>query len=320
MKSLFRLLALLTVCLVLVLLVNKKIFISSDNGLKNDRIDINKKESLSVNSKSKSVDYNLIFSDIFNVSEQQKLVNKEILLKTIQFMIQEVDEFDPKLVEFVRDLIEKPNKKPRNLKNTNKKDFSQIGQSKYIDFILNEIRDGFFVEAGGYEGEFLSNSLFFELERNWTGLLIEPIPSLYKRILAKNRKIFAINACIAKKRPFVAKFKASDALSGRDSEMSQGHSNRIGQQFEIVYVPCFSLNTILKALNVKRVDYFSLDVEGGEWDVLTSLDLTNIDIVSFTIEHNGETERRDKMKDYLLKKNYNLTKMDFQDLYFLKNK
>ena len=51
----------------------------------------------------------------------------------------------------------------RNLTDKNKKDFSQVGQSKYIDSVLNSKRNGFFVEAGGYDGEDMSNSLFFEL-------------------------------------------------------------------------------------------------------------------------------------------------------------
>ena len=38
---------------------------------------------------------------------------------------------------------------------------------------------------------------------------------------------------------------------------SEGHGT-----VEYFHVPCFSLVTILKALGVKRVDYFSLDIEG----------------------------------------------------------
>ena len=41
---------------------------------------------------------------------------------------------------------------------------------------------GFFVECGGFDGETSSNSLFFEKDRNWTGLLIEADPGLYKKL------------------------------------------------------------------------------------------------------------------------------------------
>ncbi|CAF0756453.1 unnamed protein product [Brachionus calyciflorus] len=262
-----------------------------------------------------------LFSEIFNSSSEQNLIDPQTILQTASFMIQETDEFDPKLINFVRSLIHKPSGKQLNLDNKNKKDFSQIGQSHYMDSLLGKITNGFFVEAGGYTGEGFSNTLFFELERQWTGILIEPVPSLHSIIVSKNRNIYSINACIAKKHPIVSKFiRASDsALSGRLSEMSQGHSNRVGRQFDIIYVPCFSLNTILKAIDVNKVDYFSLDVEGGEWDVLSSLDLKNIDFRSFSIEHNGETQRRDQMRDYLINNNYKVPKMDGQDLYSIKN-
>jgi FkbM family methyltransferase len=165
------------------------------------------------------------------------------------------------------------------------------------------------------------------LNRNWTGILIEPVPSLYQTLLSKNRNVFSINCCIAKNRPQVAKFRVYNALSGREESMSDRHKKRIDKSslktknaFKTVYVPCFSLNTILKALNVQKVDYFSLDVEGGEYDVLSSISFDSIDITTFTIEHNGETDRKNMMIDYLMRKNYELTKQDGQDIYFMKKK
>lgn len=254
----------------------------------------------------------------FDLNDSGQL-EKNVLFRTHQFMIEGVDQYNPKLVEFVYGLIHKPSKKLINLKNKNQKDFSEIGQSRYIDFFLKKQNNGFFIEAGAYDGEYLSNTLFFELERNWTGLIIEPIPSQYLNILSKNRNIYSINACIAKNRPFVAKFKSSNLLSGRENTMSNEHLKRVGEKSKTLFVPCFSLNTILKALNVSSVDYFSLDIEGGEWDVLTSLDLKNVSFKSFTIDHKDESKRRRQIINLMIQNNYTLTKMDSQDLYFTKN-
>ena len=84
---------------------------------------------------------------------------------------------------------------------------------------------------------------------------------------AKNRKVYSINACIGNGKPSIAKFIESHVLSGRVKSMSNQHINRIDRESnfkkrEYLYIPCFSLVTILKALDVKKVDYFSLDVEG----------------------------------------------------------
>ena len=43
-------------------------------------------------------------------------------------------------------------------------------------------------------------------------------------------------------------------------------------------VQCFPLVAILKALRVHKVDYFSLDVEGNEMDVLRAIDFDSVDI------------------------------------------
>ena len=102
-----------------------------------------------------------IFDEIFNCSKEQNLIDKSIMLKAISFMIQETDEFDPKLIEFVRSLIWKPSKERKlNLTQPKRKDFSQIGQSKWVDKVLGERRNGFFIEAGGYDGETFSVKLF----------------------------------------------------------------------------------------------------------------------------------------------------------------
>ena len=49
----------------------------------------------------------------------------------------------------------------------------------------NKINNGFFVEAGAYDGEMFSNTLFFELKKNWTGLLVEPNPDAFEMLTKK---------------------------------------------------------------------------------------------------------------------------------------
>ncbi|CAF0903979.1 unnamed protein product [Brachionus calyciflorus] len=256
------------------------------------------------------------WSEIFNASEPQQKIKPDVLLQTLKFMIQEVDEHDPKLIEFVKSLIDQPSNKPFNLHEPNRKDFSQFGEAIYVDQMLNGQRNGFVVEAGALDGERFSNSLFFERERGWSGILIEPLPYSYESILNKNRKMHSINACIAKKTPIVAKFRAykEGAYSGRNSAI--GNSG-VGK-YDYIYVPCFSLSTILKAINIDKVDFFSLDLEGGEWDVLNSLDLKKINFKLFLIEHGGDMERKEKMTNYMIQHNYALNKTDKVNIYLIK--
>jgi FkbM family methyltransferase len=49
-------------------------------------------------------------------------------------------------------------------------------------------------------------------------------------------------------------------------------------------VPCFSLETMLLALNQTHVDYFSLDVEGFELDVLKTIPFYKVGVEHYDVD------------------------------------
>ena len=52
----------------------------------------------------------------------------------------------------------------------------EVGQPLEVDQIVygGELKDGFFIEAGAHDFETNSDSLYFEMKHNWSGLLVEP--------------------------------------------------------------------------------------------------------------------------------------------------
>lgn len=60
-------------------------------------------------------------------------------------------------------------------------------------------KGGFFVECGAFDGLFFSNSLQFEMNHNWTGLLIEANPTNYQALMKRNRKAWTANVCLSLK-------------------------------------------------------------------------------------------------------------------------
>ena len=118
----------------------------------------------------------------------------------------------------------------------------------------------------------------------------------------------------------VSKFRLYHVFSGRDSSFNDVDRERIDKNSQkVAYVPCFSLTTIMRAIGVSRVDYFSLDVEGGEIDVLKGINFGKIEIKSFTIEHNNDKKNREAINSLMLEKGYKILKEDNQDNYFIKN-
>ena len=59
----------------------------------------------------------------------------------------------------------------------------QYGQAAYLDTVIfkEKLEAGFFIEAGAGDFQLDSNSLHFELEHGWTGLLVEPNPDVFPK-------------------------------------------------------------------------------------------------------------------------------------------
>ena len=57
--------------------------------------------------------------------------------------------------------------------------------------------NGTFFEAGTADGVTFSNSMFFERERHWTGVLIEAKTELYTSLVEVHRKSCTINSCLS---------------------------------------------------------------------------------------------------------------------------
>ena len=113
-----------------------------------------------------------------------------------------------------------------------------------------------------------SNSLFFELKRNWTGLLIEMDPARYQNIVSRKRNAYSINCCLSLQ-------KGSQMLMIRRPRN---------------VVQCFSLYSLLVALGQKDINYFSLDVDGPELDILQTIPFDKVKIDIITVEYHASPE------------------------------
>lgn len=197
---------------------------------------------------------------------------------------------DPALLTYIRYKLLGPPSKAKTLGEYGKH-YSQANQSQVVDRILRAREHGFFIECGAAEGFKLSNSLFFETTRNWTGLLIEADHTQFKQLLKNGRNAYLLNACLSPyKYAAELSFKGVGMLGGIAGLMDESHLHAIRKypQREST-VQCFPLYSVLKALGRLHVDYFSLDVEGAELYILRTIpwDLVKIDVL--TVEYKQYT-------------------------------
>jgi len=201
------------------------------------------------------------------------------------------DQFSPddrQVLEYIRSHISQPSlTRPRRLARPRITDASQDGQSVFVDKLLSGRRNGFFIECGAADGEIFSNSLFFELHRNWTGLLIEANPDYHRALLEINRRSYVLRACLSmERRPAVVRLRRDGVLSGIVDTAHQSRLSFVNNtKNRDVDVNCFPLNAITSALGVSHVDYLSLDVEGPEVEILRTVNFTSLYIDVITVEY-----------------------------------
>ena len=173
--------------------------------------------------------------------------------------------------------------------------FSQAGQDRTIDRLLNGKQGGIFVDIGGYDGVTGSNTLFFEVFRNWTGILVEPSPTQLKLAKAA-RKCSCFGSAIAGQTGEAAFMEViagytqmSGFLDSYDADLlSKVRANP--KHNEVIHnLPKKTLQSILDENHLNDIDYLSLDVEGGEMDILTHFPFEEYDIDMFSVENNAQS-------------------------------
>ncbi|CAG0922265.1 unnamed protein product [Notodromas monacha] len=202
-------------------------------------------------------------------------------------------------------------------------DRSQVGQPKILQQYFKNKTGGTFVEAGAFDGEEMSNTLYLETMFNWTGLLVEANPSQHSRLVAKNRRVAALQGCISP--------------SGQPSELQDAKKlMRPGQSLNFMPLPssndpsvifCYPLLNILASADLLEVDVLFLDVDGAEPEILETLPFEDTNIKALVVEcwHNGSlvptncTATTERIKATLKPWGYELREIiNNQDLLFMK--
>ena len=183
-------------------------------------------------------------------------------------------------------------------------DRSRMAEDKFIyeTFFKNQTSDNFtgtYVELGAYNGRQESNTRFFDLCLGWKGLLIEGNPENYEKTISN--------------RPYAHKMSLAPSCSAEYEAVNKtiqfyrypmtnvgliGHAKSYGNK-PTVDVPCGPLSPILEDMfaddndsvsgtALPVLDFFSLDVEGAEMLVLSTIDFhaIRINILMIEIQNN----------------------------------
>lgn len=138
--------------------------------------------------------------------------------------------------------------------------------------IFPNLREGYFVEAGACAGKAGSACYFLEKELGWTGICVEPIPSLYETL--KNvRTADTFNGCLYCQSDIELSFTTyieptKKGYSGITAVNKNLEVLEAEQSLEIKTKTITLQDLLLKFDAPKTIHYLALDTEGSELEIL----------------------------------------------------
>ena len=203
----------------------------------------------------------------------------------------------------------------------NEKFPSQSGQDKIIkNYFFKDKKHGFFVEIGAFDGIMGSNCFHFEKFLNWKGIAFEPAKIQFDK-LKKNRKCKLINKAISNEEKEVEFLEVEEGLtmmSGINDENFVSEDIIKNDPKSKYKVNKIETTTLEKNISPgTEIDYLSIDIEGGELNVLNSIDFSKFLIKVVSVENNSP--EKNNFRAFFEKKNFKYFDRFGQDEIFYNN-
>ena len=184
---------------------------------------------------------------------------------------------------------------------------AQNGEDRWLDAYFGGKRGGFYVEVGAYDGSHLSNTYHFE-SIGWTGVLIEPDPDMAAQCRLNRPGSRTVACAVVGPRDGgeIVFYRVAEGQVYSTTHPSPSHRERLdkmGFKWEAIRVPARTLDSILAEVAPARIDFVSIDVEGGELQVLGGFDIRRWKPAIVIVETNAR--RRDPaVRDYFVGHGY----------------
>jgi FkbM family methyltransferase len=195
--------------------------------------------------------------------------------------------------------------------------FTEREEEWLIRDYFQDRRDGIFVDVGANHYRIGSKTYFLESKLGWSGLAIEPqreFAADYAQHRTKTKFIpfFVSDVSNETAKLYILKNALFTASSDRD------FVRRFGEPDEVRDVPTITLNDLLEAERVQRIDFLSMDIELHEPKALAGFDIERFKPSLVCIE--GLLPVRQQILDYFARHGYVLMGkymwVDLENMYF----
>lgn len=196
---------------------------------------------------------------------------------------------------------------------------SQLGQDKLAAALLDMKKGGFFIEIECGNGIIISNTFSLETFLSWKSLLVEPNPR-YCKDMRRTRSSVVVERALspdARKKDLtlisgnVYGSCKQDALEGPHAEFLQDCKKLSLTE----KVPTIEPKALCVEYKVPELfDYLSLDIEGGELDIILAWPFEDHRPLLLSVEHNYGPDRM-AVRSHLKSLDYSVFGIDFDDFF-----
>lgn len=181
-----------------------------------------------------------------------------------------------------------------------KNSYAQCGEDIIVKFIFDSIgvSKPSYIDIGAHHPHYLNNTAIL-YETGSRGINIEPDPVLFRKFERYRKEDININAGIGRENGMLDFYLMSSPTLNSFSRDASLEAEKEGYKIvDVKKIQVFPLKEVLdKYSETKFPDFLSLDVEGLDMDILTSIDFTNnapivicVETISFSNTGIGEKD------------------------------
>jgi FkbM family methyltransferase len=182
------------------------------------------------------------------------------------------------------------------------KSLGQVLKERLVKCIKNLNKPGKYIEMGASDGLLQSNTSWLQFEYDWSGILIEPSSAFAHIESNRPNNLYFNCACVS------FNYKDSTIAGDFDGELMGSVGGRRLNRPAIHTTPARTLQSILDDSTFGDVDFFSLDTEGYEMNVLKGVDFSKQKIHQILIEVTANLygASLEDICDFMYSQNYSL--------------
>jgi FkbM family methyltransferase len=172
----------------------------------------------------------------------------------------------------------------------------------YYDNYGNKLAHRFYIEIGAFNGSKQNSTIVLE-QAGWEGVCVEPMPVNIKR-LKKNRKCRIVEGAVWIENGTVEFADVGiPGWTGIAETHQQQHKEKYKDGVTKITVPCYTFDSLDLPTHI---DYFQIDTEGSELQILSSIDMNKYRIDYICIEDNLGISGDTTYHNFMLQIGYDL--------------